>query len=48
VDVRGGDPEHLAPSQTCKYEKTPWPRWLVHTRRRIDPVLAQLVARYRS
>jgi hypothetical protein len=38
----------LAPFQTRKYEKTPWPRWLVNTRRRIETVLAQLVERYRS
>jgi hypothetical protein len=30
-----------------KYETTPWPRWLVHTRRRIEVVLAQLVERNR-
>jgi hypothetical protein len=38
----------LAPFQTRKYEKAPWPRWLVNTRRRIETVLAQLVERYRS
>jgi hypothetical protein len=38
----------LAPFQTRKYETTPWPRWLVLTRRRIEVVLAQLVERYRS
>jgi hypothetical protein len=37
----------LAPFQTAKYEKTPWPRWLVQKRRRIETVLAQLVERYR-
>jgi hypothetical protein len=38
----------IAPFQTRKYEKTPWPRWLVNTRRRVETVLAQLVERYRS
>jgi hypothetical protein len=38
----------LAPFQTRTYEKAPWPRWLVNTRRRIETVLAQLVERYRS
>src|SRR5690348_4567851 len=38
----------LAPFQTRRYEKRPWPRWLVHTRRRIEVVLAQLVERYRA
>src|SRR5215207_2840237 len=38
----------LAPFQTRKYERTPWPRWLVTTRRRIETVLAQLVERYRA
>jgi len=43
----------IAPFQTRKYEEAPWPRWLVHTRRRIEVVLAQLVdaqlvERYRS
>jgi Transposase DDE domain len=28
----------LPPFQTVKYEKTPWPRWLVQTRRRIETV----------
>jgi hypothetical protein len=38
----------LAPFQTAKYEKAPWPRWLVQKRRRIETVLAQLVERYHS
>jgi hypothetical protein len=38
----------LAPFQTRKYEKVPWPHWLVAKRRRIETVLAQLVERYRS
>jgi hypothetical protein len=38
----------VAPFQTRKYEKAPWPRWLVAKRRRIETVLAQLVERYRS
>lgn len=38
----------LAPFQTAKYEQTPWPRWLVLKRRRIETVLAQLVERYSS
>jgi hypothetical protein len=38
----------LAPFQTAKYEKTPWPHWLVLKRRRIETVLAQLVERYRA
>jgi hypothetical protein len=38
----------VAPFQTRKHEKAPWPRWLVHTRRRIETVLAQLVERYHS
>jgi hypothetical protein len=37
----------LAPFQTARYEKVPWPRWLVQKRRRIETVLAQLVERYR-
>jgi hypothetical protein len=37
-----------APFQTRKYERAPWPRWLVAKRRRIETVLAQLVERYRS
>ena len=38
----------IAPFQTAKYDKTPWPRWLVQKRRRIETVLAQLVERYSS
>jgi hypothetical protein len=38
----------IAPFQTAKYDKAPWPRWLVAKRRRIETVLAQLVERYRS
>ena len=38
----------LTPFQTRKYERTPWPRWLVTTRRRVETVLAPLVERYRS
>jgi hypothetical protein len=38
----------VAPFQTAKYDKAPWPRWLVAKRRRIETVLAQLVDRYRS
>lgn len=38
----------LAPFQTAKYEKVPWPHWLVLKRRRIETVLAQLVERYRA
>ena len=46
--LRARGVELLAPFQTRKYEKAPWPRWLVNTRRRIETVLAQLVERYRS
>jgi len=46
--LRAGGVQLLAPFQTRTYERTPWPRWLVNTRRRIETVLAQLVERYRS
>ena len=38
----------IAPFQTAKHEKTPWPHWLIQKRRRIETVLAQLVERYSS
>jgi hypothetical protein len=38
----------IAPFQRAKYEKIPWPRWLVQKRRCIETVLAQLVERYGS
>jgi hypothetical protein len=38
----------VAPFQTAKYEKVPWPRWLVQRRRRVETVLGQLVDRYRG
>lgn len=38
----------LAPYKSKKREKEPWPRWLVHKRRRIETVIAQLVERYRA
>jgi hypothetical protein len=36
----------LAPMRTKRQEQTPWPRWLVALRRRIETVLGQLVERY--
>ncbi len=38
----------LAPFQTRKYEKRPWPFWLTLTRRRIETVLSQLAGRFRA
>ncbi len=38
----------IAPFQTAKHEKMPWPHWLVQKRRRVETVLAQLVERYSS
>jgi hypothetical protein len=43
--LRNGVPL-IAPFQTAKYEKTPWPHWLVERRRRIETVLAQPVERH--
>ncbi len=36
----------LAPYKSKKREGTPWPRWLVQKRRRIETVISQLVERY--
>lgn len=38
----------LAPFQTAKYEKRPWPFWLVLKRRRVETVLSQLVQRFQA
>jgi Transposase DDE domain len=38
----------LAPFKMSKRERTPWPRWLVHTRRRIETVIGQLSERYHA
>ena len=38
----------LTPHQTRKYEKSPWPFWLVLKRRRVETVLGQLVERFRA
>lgn len=38
----------LAPYKTKTRESAPWPRWLTHTRRRIETVLGQLVERYHT
>lgn len=35
----------LAPQRNKVRETTPWPRWLVGTRRRIETVLGQLAER---
>jgi hypothetical protein len=38
----------LAPCKSKKREEQPWPRWLVHKRRRIETVFSQLVERYQA
>ena len=49
-DVREEGRRHglalLAPYRKKSQETHPWPRWLVHTRRRIETVLAPLVERF--
>lgn len=41
-------PELLAPYKVAERERHPWPRWLVHKRRRIETVIGQLVGRYNA
>ena len=38
----------LAPFRHASRDRTPWPRWLTHLRRRIETVIGQLVERYRA
>jgi hypothetical protein len=45
----GGGPQLLATYKVAKREGDPWPRWLVHKRRRIKTLIGQLlVGRYRA
>lgn len=38
----------LTPYKSKKRDNHPWPRWLVHTRRRIETVFSQLVGRFQA
>jgi Transposase DDE domain len=44
----GRGAELLSPFKNHKGERHRWPRWLVHKRRRIETVIAQLVGRYNA
>jgi hypothetical protein len=43
-----GGPELLTPYKVSKKERSPWPRWLVQKRRRVETVIGQLVGRYNA
>jgi len=43
-----GGPELVAPYKVAEREGRPWPRWLVHKRRRIETLIGQLVGRYNA
>jgi len=38
----------IAPFKSRKYDRNPWPHWLVQKRRRIETVIGQMARRYHA